>query len=625
MKRIQRKGRNTKQNLALVLLITVASLAIAGCKNSIGPAAAGSNGNAANTGNLSLTIPSTASWLSAMQSKGTGNDANAKAQSPSQSQARALAHATSVIVDILKSDGTTPVMDPVTVSLGNWWLGSTPSTTLQLIPVGTNYTVKISVYSSYTSSMVPVVTGIATGVDIVENATTSLTIKCLPYSPENLTLGTSVSPTLATSAEIWYSLTVTSGTTYYITQSNSDCEVGIFDGTGTYLNSNGSFLAYAATYSGTLYLVVVNSGINSSAASTLTVNTTAPVLNEGSIGSPVSLALNSAHAFKAGPLGTQDRSYYALTTSSSGTYALETGNSYFDAILFSDAGFTTSISTAYDLNYGTVFAGLSASTTYYLLLVSNSYSNSMSMSGQIVDSATISAASVDAEGSVASPVPLTVDSSWAGKVGAHVYNWASYYKITTGAGLDYSLSLSSISPFPSAWVAARVYSDSAFSTSIGYCEAYQISETSSSLTLAPSTTYYVKVANSPLNSSLTYHLKVSASSVPTFAALLADGTWTSGTMSTGSTALWYEATVVGGQSYTLYWDAAYEGSGSYNLPIWVSMYQSDRSTAFFTNGEYGYATGVTVTVPAGQTTIYIKVAPHYYTATGTFALKLVQN
>ncbi len=151
----------------------------------------------------------------------------------------------------------TAMITPVTINYSYYGpSSSTLSQTINSIPVGANFKVKVSIYNSHTSSSNPVVSGQASGITISDGVTTPVSVHCRPVSPTALTVGgAAVDATLASYAEQWYSATVTNGTTYYITQSNSSCVFGIFNSTGTYIDSNTSYLAYTATYSGTLYLV----------------------------------------------------------------------------------------------------------------------------------------------------------------------------------------------------------------------------------------------------------------------------------------------------------------------------------------------------------------------------------
>jgi hypothetical protein len=263
-------------------------------------------------------------------------------------------------------------------------------------------------------------------------------------------------------------------------------------------------------------------------------------------------------------------------------------------------------------------------------------SQSGQVAGQSVGTANITATSVDggysascavtvvnaSEGSVAAPVSLTVDSLWAGKVGVQSTDDHSYYSFRTGSGLDYRLALSSITPSPSAPVMVMLYSIPSFAGLIRSTSVTTGSSASFDATLVPSTTYYLMVQNSAANGALNFGLKVGSI---TPGILPADGAWKSGSIDIPGTYAWYSATVVGGQTYALNWDDAYQGSGNYTLDVSVSAYQSDRSTAYFTQQDSGYNQQSTqvIIVPAGQTKLYVKVESYVGTnRSGSFALKL---
>ena len=100
--------------------------------------------------------------------------------------------------------------------------------------------------------------------------------------------------------------------------------------------------------------------------------------SEGSENNPVELTLSTAHSGKVEGTSSYGKSYYKFTTTSADNYTLTMTNSdSMDCYLYSDSGFTTSVSSSYnDCTAGTNLsktftgtsssAGLSASTTYYL-------------------------------------------------------------------------------------------------------------------------------------------------------------------------------------------------------------------------------------------------------------------
>jgi hypothetical protein len=593
--------------LLAVIMVVGLSLACANPMSSTAKAPAG----AANTGSLSVDISSFASWLPTSQTTPVGKNLVA-------AQSRALAVATSVKIEVVDSGGTA-VISPVTLSVYTYNTNSSTTQTVSLIPVGTNYTVKVSVFNSHSSTSIPMVTGQAAGINVADGATTAVSVHCIPVSTSPLALDAAPSvATLTSYAEKWYSLTVSSGTHYYFEQTDGNVIVGLFNGSGTYISTVSGYLDYSATFSGTLYLCAV--AYYGAGNAGLSVFSTAPVLNEGSVAGPVSLTLNSVHTFKTGPSSSQSSSYYSFTTTSAGNYALDTA--YFNSFattLYSNSGFTTVVSSNTATTNGSKFTGLLASAPYYLKLTNLSSSSLLLSSGQLVDPATISA-NTDGEGSSTSPVSLTVGTGQSGKVGTHSYNAISYYSFTTGSGSDYRLSLSSVVPSPSSSVSVTLYSNASYTTSVGSFSFTGSNGSNLDLVLASSTVYYLSVTNNATNGALTYSLQVGNLAPP--ASLPTGGVWTSGSINASGASTWYQATVVGGQTYSLNWDDAYQGSGSYTLDVVVSAYQANRSTAYLTNVDSGYSSASTITVPAGQTTIFIKVSAYNYGYTGTFALKL---
>jgi len=564
------------------------------------------------TGNLKLSIPAIASWITASAGSGT---------SKGRAASRALGIVNSVKIQVQTAAGAdviTPITQNTYVTGGTMNGSTTSPVSVPLIPVGANYTIKLSVYNSNVSTITPTATGQASGVSITQGANTAVSITCVPANPTSITpSSTAQTLTLAAQAEQWYSLQVTSGTSYYFLQTTPNIRFAIFNSTGTFISSS-SYIAYTATYTGSLYIGVVNDS-SSSATAALAVSTTAPILNEGSVTTPVALSLNQSHLFQLGPYNNQGTSYYSFTTDSAGTFALNTSSGDYNAALYSDSGFNTVISSQTTSNYGCLFAGLSASSAYYLKLTSDD-SEFATFTGQIMDPAAIAAAGTHNQGSVASPLSLTLGSAISAQVGCHSYDMRSYYSFTTGSGIDYSLSASNVSPSGS--IPFQLYSDASFQQSVGYLDVGSNGSSSGSLPpLSPATTYYMMASNGNGNSSFTtYILEVSAAAVPTFISLPTDGTWTAGSLSSSNSAAWYVATVTGGQTYTLNWDDESQGSGTYTAYCTVSAYQGDRITAYFTNAYQGYTTAQVISVPAGQTQVYIRV----YNGTGTFALKLAE-
>jgi hypothetical protein len=498
--------------------------------------------------------------------------------------------------------------------------GSSSSISLDLIPVGT-YTVRLSLYNSAVSSSTPQVTGTASGVVITKGGMTTAAITCLPTNPSAISVSDSKALSLDSWAEQWYSLAVVSGTAYYFTLDNANYRFALFDGSGSYISSASDYLTYTPTDAGSLYIAIVNNSGSTSSA-TFAVPTTAPVLNEGSVSSPVALTLNSSHSFKVGSYSSgQSVSYYSFTTTSSGDYAINmpTNTNSYTASLYSSSDFSTTVvdpDSYYD-SYGRRFSGLAAGTTYYLELVGNSGS-SLNASGTIMDSAAIAAAAKSSEVSKSSPQGLTLGSGHAAGVGYLGYDSSSYYSFTTGAGVDYSLTLSGLGS--SAWLSAAFFSDSSFSSQATASYQFSSSSTSASLTLKASTTYYLRISNSGA-SAFSYTLTIAAAAEPAINALpiVSTDSWTTGTLASSSDAAWYSADVTSGMSYTLYLDNA-NGSGTYTTYSYAGIYLTDRATLDYSYLSNIYSSGCSFTATSSK--VYILVTG---ISAGGFALKLMQN
>jgi len=599
MRMHETKTRKYCISLGIAAFCCALTLSLATCAMPVAnPGASGSGG----TGHIVLSVPAIAAWAQ------PGFTSGSKSAS-----SKAIGMVTSVTINIQNASGT-DVITPVTTSVS---LSSiTTSVDIAAVPAGSDYTIKASVYNSHTSTTDPVVTGSVAGISVTAGATTKATVTCLPVSPASLSLDAKASASLATYSEKWYTMSVTSGTSYYVSESSGLCMVALFDANGGLLSSGTSSLSYASTYTGTLYIceiaeVAVEAG--------LTVSTTPAVINEGSVSAPVALTLGSAHSFLVGPYGGgSETSYYSFTTSSASAYVLDIpGATYFDASLYSDAAFTTLVTSSSSCVRGVPLSGLSASATYYLKLQTGN-SSRIASSGQIVDAATYAAKIKNSDGSLAAPQTISVGASYAGKVGADYNDAVSYYTFTTGAsGRDYSLSMGSISPSGN-YLSIRVRDASGTSV-------YSTSQTnilssanglSTTLFLAPNTVYSVSVQNALGSDATSYNLKVATASEPTYVAL-ADSTWAEGSLASSDSSVWYKATVSAG-SYAFYLDSVTSGSGSYTGSVTVSAYNSDRSTAYFTNQSALYS-GKAITVPSGETAVYFLVT--MYDQPGSYALK----
>lgn len=566
-------------------------------------------------GNISVTIPAMAGWISDIATQEAGSS-SAKA-------ARAYAYASFAKLEVLNSSGTT--ISTVSAS-------SSSSGSVNYIPAGKGYTIKVSVYNKAVSMSSPVVSGQTTGLTVTDGATTNATVTCLPTSAT--TLSGSAAVALAAQAEAWYSLDVSSGTTYYFTLTDSNFRFGLFDATGSFLasattySSPRGYYSYTAGFTGKLYIAVVGYQNASTENGVLTVSPSAPALNEGSVAAPIALSLNTNHDFIIGPDSNNRTSYYAIKTSAAGDYALDFPADISGSLrlsLFDNSSFSDNSATRYlAISGGALLYNLAASTSYYIRL-ENYLGCYIKKTGIIIDPTTLSSKEKKNEGSPSSPVQLELGQSRASTVGYHGYDNASFYKFTTGSVVDYQLKYSDIDLAEGTYsLDTLLYSDSSYRNQVGEMQSYNNSTGTLPLLLSPSQTYYIRLSNySGVLSPINFKATLSAAVEPSFIQLpvSTDGSWTVGTNADDFASSWFKASLKPGK-YFLYMDNKSEGSGKYTAYCSASAYQSDRVSAYFNDAYsmYSESTRKSITVPTGQSIVYIRVSK----GRGTFALKLVQ-
>jgi hypothetical protein len=141
------------------------------------------------------------------------------------------------------------------------------------------------------------------------------------------------------------------------------------------------------------------------------------------------------------------------------------------------------------------------------------------------------------------------------------------------------------------------------------------------------TTYYYKVSavngsgEGPLSPAVSDTIPVPA--VGTGTLLTLNGWNTAGNLTTVSQVDWYKITIGTAGTYSLQWDASYEGSGTYSGDIWVSVFQAD-GTPLFTDMSSGYTTPRSGYLAGG--TVYVRVEPygHNSGSIGTYAIRYHQ-
>ena len=229
--------------------------------------------------------------------------------------------------------------------------------------------------------------------------------------------------------------------------------------------------------------------------------------NEGSASSPVELTVGTA---KSGSVGRSGSSFYKFTTSSTGagSYKLDISYSSSSSVytyLYSESGYSTVIEwnscLASCIEYF-YYMAFDASTTYYLRIYG--YEN-------VTYSLTVSKGG--SEGSKNNPVELTLGTAHSGTVEGTSSQGKSYYKFTTVAADNYTLSMTNSDSLD-----CYLYSDSSFLSSVhssyNNCTAgtnlsQTFTGTSSSVGLSDNKTYYLKIeGESSTAKTSTYNITV---------------------------------------------------------------------------------------------------------------------
>jgi len=140
--------------------------------------------------------------------------------------------------------------------------------------------------------------------------------------------------------------------------------------------------------------------------------------------------------------------------------------------------------------------------------------------------------------------------------------------------------------------------------------------------LAVSSSSQAVSSSVPASSSSASSLSSAASSVFSAHALTVDGGWTAGAITVPDGEVWFSFEATAGASYSIYWDDAWQGSGSYTLYAAVSCYRADRTTSYFVELDSAYTTPKYITA-AVSGTIYLKAVP--YDVTGTLAMRVTSS
>ena len=211
--------------------------------------------------------------------------------------------------------------------------------------------------------------------------------------------------------------------------------------------------------------------------------------NEGSALSPVELTVGTA---KNGTVSRSGYSYYKFTTTSgAGSYklaisSLSISDSWYSAAsvytdIYSNSGYTSSSrfdseTCLTDCIMYFDYDSLDNNTSYYLQMYGYgavSYSLTVSKGGS--------------EGSKDDPVVLTVGTAHSGTIDNLNYYGDSYYKFTTSAADNYTLTMTN-----SDSLGCYLYSNASFTTYVNYCiDGANISRTF--LALSANTNYYLNI------------------------------------------------------------------------------------------------------------------------------------
>jgi hypothetical protein len=354
---------------------------------------------------------------------------------------------------------------------------------------------------------------------------------------------------------------------------------------------------------------------------------TPPPTSEGSAAAPVSLILDADHVFTMGTAANGGgSSYYRFTTATAGDhYFSPAWTSGYTCAIFSDSAFSVSVA-ALPASSGESFLGsLSASTTYYLRLTNGQATAGVSASGRIISAATVNA-SVFGEGSIASPVSLTLEDEHAVKLGGHLWNRRSYYAFTTGS--DGELTLDFAFPAGLDSVAYDLGIDPTFQT-------FTVSGISSSQDIDPgalsaATPYFLRITGRAIFEG-PKTLPLILTGYPTDNIILPLGAtagttaFTRGDLTSSVQEIKYRVILpnASGGKYCIFWDDSGQGSGTYTANVWVQAYNKGGVSYFSQNSAFN--TAQTVPVAAGERAIIIRVIPYSTGGSGSFGIKCVNQ
>jgi hypothetical protein len=154
-------------------------------------------------------------------------------------------------------------------------------------------------------------------------------------------------------------------------------------------------------------------------------------------------------------------------------------------------------------------------------------------------------------------------------------------------------------------------------------------DTAQSFTPSSSGTVYVRVYPKTSGTTGTFGIVYSTSTTrpnapfdtPSGVTALTAGTWSDGQLTTGQGEAWYSFAVTCGTTYRIWWNDSNSGNFAKTLDVRVSAWYGNTGASIFYNTDSGWSTAQSFTPNASQAgTVYIKVSPRYVDYTGTFGI-----
>jgi hypothetical protein len=374
------------------------------------------------------------------------------------------------------------------------------------------------------------------------------------------------------------------------------------------------------------FLAACDVGLGSTASPSPTPTPSPPPTSEGTAAVPILLDLDADHVFSAGTAATGDgSSYYRFTTGTAGVYYFcPSWTSAYSFALFSDSRFSVQVSSSPTAEGDGPLGALSAETTYYLRLTNEGTTAGIRASGRIASAQTVLGTAFG-EGSVDTPVNLSLEDEHTASLGVHIWNRTSYYAFTTDGNGDVTIDLGA---FPSGLggIAYDLGTDPTFQafTASGLASNQDIDPG----TLSSNTRYFLRITgHGVFDGRLSLPLIVTE--YPTDNIVLPLGAtagttaFTQGALTSSVQEIRYRVLFpdASGGNYCILWDDRFQGSGRYTADVMVTAYAKNGSQYF--SQDSAYQTPRMVSVPAGERAIIIRVAPFYIGGSGSFGIKCV--